>query len=305
MKHHLLRHEAVLLGVVIAAFAVLSMNSPFFLAADNLLNQAKLSTELGLIAIAMTFVIVSGGIDLSVGSIMGLTAVILGYSAKVLGLPMAVSIPLALSVAGLAGLFNGLLITRFALPPLIATLGTLALYRGLAEGISQGRSLRGFPAWFTAFGNAEPLGVPVQVWVLVTAATVAAVTLGRTVFGRTVYAVGASEPAARFSGLATQRARLIVYTGSGLAAGLAGVLFVSRVATTRSDMGSGMELDAITAVVLGGTSIFGGKGTVIGTILGLTLIQSLRSGLAIIGVRGDSTVIAIGAILIVAARAGR
>ena len=256
--------------------------------------------ELGLISLTMTFVIVTGGIDLSVGSILGLGAIMVGVFWKNVGLPLPLAMVLAVGVGGLCGLGNGLIITRFRVPPLIATLATLALYRGLAEGISQSRSVRGYPEWFFHLGQGDTAGVPTQVWILLLAAVAAAVILGRTTFGRATYALGANETAARFSGVAVDRTKLLIYTASGLASGLAAVIFVSRVSTTRSDMGTGLELDAVTAVVLGGTSIFGGRGTIVGTVLGLVLIQALRNGLALAGVKGDGTIVVIGAILILA-----
>jgi rhamnose transport system permease protein len=195
-------------------------------------------------------------------------------------------------------LVNGIIITRFGVPPLIATLATLALYRGLAEGISQARSVRGYPDWFFMLGQGEFLGVPVQLWVFAALAVVAAVILGLSTFGRATYAIGSNAIASRFSGLGVDRALLLIYTASGLVAGLAAVIFVSRVSTTRSDMGTGLELDVITAVVLGGTSIFGGRGTIIGTLLGLVLMQALKNGLALAGVKGDGTIVVIGAVLI-------
>ena len=203
-------------------------------------------------------------------------------------------------IAGFAGLINGLIITRFSVPPLIATLATLALYRGLAEGISQARSVRGYPEWFFVLGQGEVLGVPTQLWIFGLCAVIAAFILGYTTFGRATYAIGANEVAARFSGIAVDRTKLLIYGASGLISGLAGVIFVSRVSTTRSDMGTGLELDVITAVVLGGTSIFGGRGTIIGTVLGLILMQAMKNGLALAGVKGDGTIVVIGIVLILA-----
>ncbi|WP_415082802.1 ABC transporter permease [Labrys sp. (in: a-proteobacteria)] len=294
----LLRHEAILALLLVVVLVFLAQSSDRFLTVDNLLNQARLMTEIGLIALAMTFVIVTGGIDLSVGSIVGVVAIVLGVLWQNLGLPLPVAIVLALALGTLCGVVNGLIITRFKVPPLIATLATLALYRGLAEGISQARSVRGYPDWFLVLGQGQVLDVPVQVWLLVLAAIVAACVLGLTVFGRATYAIGSNEIAARFSGLAVDRTKILIYGASGLCASLAGVIFVSRVTTTRSDMGSGWELDAITAVVLGGTSIFGGRGTIIGTVLGLALMQALKNGLLLQGYKGDSTIILIGTALI-------
>jgi rhamnose transport system permease protein len=298
LRSLLLRHEAILGALLILALVILAFQSDRFFTTDNLLNQGRLMAEVGLVALAMTFVIVTGGIDLSVGSILGLVAILLGVFWQKLGIPLPLAMILGILVGGVAGLVNGLIITRFGVPPLIATLATLALYRGLAEGISQARSVRGYPEWFFTLGQGEVLGVPTQLWVFAILALVAAIILGLSTFGRATYAIGSNAIASRFSGLSVDRSLLLIYTASGLVAGLAAVIFVSRVSTTRSDMGTGLELDVITAVVLGGTSIFGGRGTIIGTLLGLMLMQALKNGLALAGVKGDGTIVVIGAVLI-------
>ena len=299
-----LRHEWILAALTIAALAILASQTDKFFTSDNLLNQGRLMAEVGLVALAMTFVIVTGGIDLSVGSILGLTAILLGVFWKNMGMPLPAAMLAAIACGTLAGFGNGLIITRFKVPPLIATLATLALYRGLAEGISEARSVRGYPEWFFFFGQGEVLGVPFQLWLLIIAAIIAAVILGATPFGRATYAIGANETAAHFSGIRVAATKLWIYTAAGFLSALAAVVFVSRVTTTRSDMGTGLELDVITGVVLGGTSIFGGKGTVIGTVLGLVLIQALKNGLALSGVKGDGTIVVIGVVLIGAILAG-
>ena len=300
MTATLLRHETVLALLVCLALASLAFLSDRFFTPENLLNQGRLMSEVGLVALAMTFVIVTGGIDLSVGSILGLSAILLGVFWHNVGLPLPAAIALALVCGTLAGLVNGAIITRFRVPPLIATLATLALYRGLAEGISQARSVRGYPEWFFFFGQGEMLGVPFQLWVLALATVVCAIILGLTPFGRATYAIGANETAARFSGIRVDATKLWIYAGAGFLSAIAAVIFVSRVTTTRSDMGTGLELDVITGVVLGGTSIFGGRGTIIGTALGLALIQALKNGLALSGVKGDGTIVVIGIVLIIA-----
>jgi rhamnose transport system permease protein len=292
------RHETILALLVVVALVVLDRQSDRFFTVDNLFNQGRLMTEVGLVAIIMTFVIVTGGIDLSVGSILGLTAILIGVFWKNLGLPLPVAIGLGLVVGTLAGFLNGVIITRFRVPPLIATLGTLALYRGIAEGISQARSVRGYPEWFYVLGQGQVFGVPTQLWLLGLVALLAAIVLGWTTWGRATYAIGSNEVAARFSGLSVDATKMAIYSASGLAAAAAAAIFVSRVSTTRSDMGTGIELDAITAVVLGGTSIFGGRGTIVGTLLGLILIQALKNGLSLAGVKSDGTVVLIGAVLI-------
>lgn len=299
LRNLLFRHETILGLLLVLALIMLAFQSDRFFTTENLLNQGRLMAEVGLVALAMTFVIVTGGIDLSVGSILGLVAILLGVFWQNIGLPLPLAMFLGVVAGGVAGFVNGLIITRFGVPPLIATLATLALYRGLAEGISQARSVRGYPEWFFVLGQGEFLGVPVQLWIFGLCALVATVILGLSTFGRETYAIGSNAVASRFSGLKVDRALLLIYTASGLIAGLAAVIFVSRVSTTRSDMGTGLELDVITAVVLGGTSIFGGRGTIIGTLLGLMLMQALKNGLALSGVKGDGTIVVIGAVLII------
>ncbi|OED44660.1 ABC transporter permease [Chromatiales bacterium (ex Bugula neritina AB1)] len=294
----ILSHEGVLLIILVASLFVLSTQTDKFLTTDNLLNQCRLMAEVGLVALPMTYIIITGGIDLSVGSILGLCAIVLGVAWKNYGVPLELAIVVCVLTGALAGAVNGWFITRVGVPPLIMTLATLALYRGLAEGISQSRSVRGYPEWFYQFGQGAFYGIPAQLWLLVAALLVTAFVLSRTVFGRALYAIGHNETGARYSGLPVDRYKMMIYTVSGLMAGLAAFIFVSRVSTTRSDMGTGLELDVIAAVVLGGTSIFGGTGTIIGTALGVVLIQLLKNGLALTGVKGDATIMVIGLVLI-------
>lgn len=293
-----LGREGILFLIMLAAVAFLSWRSDKFLTTDNIINQLRLVAEIGLIALPMTYIIVTGGIDLSVGSIVGLCAILLGHSWQNWGFPLEIAIVFSLSIGMLAGLLNGLMIVYVRVPPLIMTLATLTFYRGLALGISEARSVRGYPDWFFSIGQGQLLNIPVQLWILGFAIIITAVILARTVFGRTLYAIGNNETAARFSALPVDRVKLMIYTFSGFMAGLAAWVFVSRVTTTRSDMGSGWELDAIAAVVLGGTSIFGGSGSIIGTIFGLILIQLLKNGLSLSGVTTDATIMVIGVVLI-------
>jgi len=181
---------------------------------------------------------------------------------------------------------------------LIVTLATLAIYRGLSLGISESRSVHGFPDSFAFWGSGDIAGVPVQVYVLVAVLVISILVLAGTPMGRCIYAIGNNETAARFAGLRVGRIKLIAYTLSGLMAGVAGFIFTSRVTSTRADAATGLELDVIAAVVFGGTSIFGGRGTILGTALGVVIIQLLKNGLQLAGIRGEATVILIGAVLI-------
>src|SRR3954452_11736182 len=194
--NRVMRHEVILAALLIAALIVLAGQSEHFWTGDNLLNQGRLMAEVGLVALPMTFVIVTGGIDLSVGSIFGLSAILLGVFWQNMGMPLPVAMVAAILVGGIAGLGNVFIITRFKVPPLIATLATLALYRGLAEGISQARSVRGYPEWFFYFGQGEFLGVPLQLWILLVFTVIATIVLGLSSFGRAVYAIGSNAVAA-------------------------------------------------------------------------------------------------------------
>ncbi|MEQ8676280.1 MAG: ABC transporter permease [Aggregatilineales bacterium] len=298
LRNLVLSQEGVLFIIMVIAIVVLASRTDLFLTTGNLLNQGRFLAEVGLVALPMTFVIITGGIDLSVGSTFGLSAIMVGYSWDVWGLPLELTIFVALIVGAMAGFFNGWFIVRLRVPPLIMTLATLALFRGLAQGISEARSVRGYPDWFYTLGQGEVLGVPTQLWLLVVATIISGIILARTTFGRSLYAIGNNEVGARFSGLPVNRYILMIYTFSGMMAGLAGYVFVSRVSTTRSDMGAGLELDVIAAVVLGGTSIFGGTGSIVGTVIGMVLIQLLKNGLALSGTTSDATIVVIGTVLI-------
>lgn len=300
LKNLILSQEGVLFVILVITIILLTASNENFLTTQNLYNQGRLLAEVGLIALPMTFIIITGGIDLSVGSILGLSAIMVGYTWENLGMPLEVAIVVAIVISCLAGFLNGLIIVRVNVPPLIMTLATLAFYRGLAQGISEARSVTGYPEWFFGLGQGTILGIPTQLWVLAIAIVISAIVLGRTTFGRTLYAMGNNVVGARFSGLPVERVTLAIYTFSGLMAGISGVIFVSRFTTTRSDMGSGLELDAIAAVVLGGTSIFGGKGSIIGTVIGLVMIQLLRNGMAINNITSDATIVVIGSVLIFA-----
>lgn len=297
LKSLILSQEGILFICLILAFGILSQFNSNFLRLENLLNQGRLLSEVGLVALPMTYIIITGGIDLSVGSILGLCAILLGVFWQA-GVPLPWVLPLVLGVGILAGLLNGFMVVWLNVPPLIMTLATLALYRGLAQGISQAKSVRGYPEWFYIFGQNNILGLPTQLWLLFIGIVLSAIILARTTFGRSLYAIGNNAVGARFSGLPINRVMMTIYGFSGFMAALAAIVFVSRVTTTRSDMGTGLELDAIAAVVLGGTSIFGGKGTIMGTVIGLVLIQVLKYGLQLANVTNDATIIVIGSALI-------
>jgi len=292
--------EMVLLAVLIMLVVVMALIEPLFLSVGNLLNTSRFFVEVGLMALGMTLIIITGGIDLSVGSNLALVSVAVGFSFAA-GLPLPLAILFGLVVGVAAGFFNSVFITFLDLHPLVVTLGTFALFQGLAYGLSGAQAVSNFPAWFAYFGQAYLLNVvPGQLIIFVVAVAVVWVILARTSFGRYVYAIGNNEEAARFSGVPIRRVKIALYSGIGLLVGMAAVIYTSRVSTARGDSGLGLELDVISAVVLGGASIYGGSGTIGGTVLGVLIIATLRNGLILAGVPSTWQLFILGILLLVA-----
>ncbi len=291
------RQECVLLGLLIGTLLLAGRLSPDFLTSRSQLELSTHVWELALLAIPMTLIILTAGIDLSVGSTMALCAVVFGIAVHA-GLPPLVAALLSLLVGGGAGALNGIFVAKLRVHPLIVTLATLAAYRGIAEGISLGRPFSGFSDSFTFLGQGSILGFPVPGIVFLIVLAVAAVMIGGTPLGLSLSAIGFNETAARYSGLAVARIKLLLYTSSGLAAGMAALLFVARRNTAKADIGTGMELDVITAVVLGGTSIFGGRGRLFGTVLGVLLIHEVREFVSWQWNRDELNLVVVGTLLI-------
>ena len=288
-----------LLAFEIAVFALIGTN---FLSLANAFEVLRLSVEIGLLAVALTPVITSGGIDLSVGSLMGLSAVVFGKLWRDGGLPIGLAAAATLCVGALAGSLNGLLITRGRIPALIVTLGSFSMFRGLAEGLTGGvDNFTDFPESFLFLGQGYSLGgIPTQVPFFIVVATAFWVLLHRTTIGRGLVAVGFSPEGARYAGLPVERLIALVYLLSGLVASLAAVIYVAHLGQAKADAGTGYELAAITAVVLGGTSIFGGRGSVPGTILGLFAIAVLQNGLRLADLPAELAGVLTGTLLLVA-----
>jgi ribose/xylose/arabinose/galactoside ABC-type transport system permease subunit len=275
-----LRHESVLLAVIAAEWLAFNAVGPRFATVDNQFDILRHSVEIGLLALVMTPVILTGGIDLSVGSLLGLSAVVFGKLWRDGGLPVPAAAALTLGLGTLAGGLNATLITVLRLPPLIVTLGTYSLFRGLAEALTHGvDTFTNFPASFLQLGQERWLGLPAQAPVFVLVAAGMWVLVHRTVLGRSFRAIGHAPEGARFAGLPVERRLALAYMLAGTVAALAAVIYTARLGQARADAGTGYELFAITAVVLGGTSIFGGTGTVHGTLLGVAAIAILNNGL--------------------------
>jgi rhamnose transport system substrate-binding protein len=272
--------QFVLAGLLLLEIAVFSLVGGNFFSPENFFEIQRLSVELGLLALAMTPVIVTGGIDLSVGSLMALSAVLMGMMWHDAHMPIWLAAIAAVLIACAAGALNALLITRLRIPPLIVTLGSYSLFRGLAEGITRGVvTYTKFPRSFVFLGNGYFGPLPAQVVLLAIAAAAFWLLLHRTTIGRALSAIGYSPEGARHAGIPVERRVALAYILSGLCAGLAAVVYVAHVDQAKADAGTGYELMAITAVVLGGTSIFGGRGSIAGTIMGLFAIVILQNGL--------------------------
>ena len=297
----LLRFESLLIAVLVLECLIFTRTGTNFATQGNALEILKFSVEIGLLALVMTPVILTGGIDLSVGSLLGLCAVCFGKFWRDAGLDWPVAAALTLGIGALAGGVNALLITRLRLPPLIVTLGSFSLFRGLAEALTRGTdNFTGFPPDFLAFGQGYYGGViPAQVPVFVVMAVAVWLLVHRTTFGRSCRAIGFSPEGARYAGLPVERRIALAYVLSGVVAALAAMIYVARVGQAKADAGTGYELLAITAVVLGGTSIFGGIGTVQGTLLGVATLAVLKNGLQLSDQPSELAGILTGALLLV------
>jgi rhamnose transport system substrate-binding protein/rhamnose transport system permease protein len=293
--------EWILLLALVAETALFAVIAQNFFTLGNFFEIVRLSVELGLLAIALTPVIVSGGIDLSVGSMMGLAAVLFGAAYRDWGLPVAGAVAVALLAGCAGGALNALLIAHVNIPPLIVTLGTLSLFRGIAEGLTRGAvNYTDFPASFLSLGQGYLWGVvPTQLLLFVPILIGYAVLLHRSVAGRAWYVIGFTPAGARYAGVPVRRRVATLYLLSGLMSAVAAIVYVAHLGQAKSDAGSGYELDAITAVVLGGTSVFGGRGTLWGTVLGLFALSVLRNGLHLAALPSELTGVLTGTLLVV------
>lgn len=292
------RDAGTLLGLILigTVFAVLS---PSFLTGPNLLNVLQQSSINACIALGMTLVIISGGIDLSVGPVAALTAV-LGAAMMVAGVPFIFAVAAALCIGMLCGFVNGALIAWGGLQPFIVTLGGLSLYRALALIFTGGQPIFGLPDAFRAFTNGTLLGVPNPVVIVAVLAICAWVILNKTPLGEYFMAVGGSPEAARIAGVPVTLTKLAAYMISGLMASVAAMILVGRLGAAEPTMGTLWELDAIAASAIGGASLMGGRGSIIGTLIGCVILGTLRNGLTLLNVQAFYQLLATGIIIIVA-----
>ncbi len=300
--------KVVAFAVLILLLAFFSIFAPNFAAWNNMVNIMQATAVNGVLGVAVTFVIISGGIDLAVGTMMTLTAVMAGLILTNLGMPMAVGVVGAMLSGAVMGAISGFTIAKLKIPPFIATLGMMQIARGLALVFSGAK-----PIYFNSTPNYNlispessitnlipGLEVPNGVFVMFGVAIIASIILTRTIFGRYVFALGSNEEAARLSGMNVDFWKITTYALSGLICGVAGLLVSSRLNSAQPALGLGYELDAIAAVVIGGTSLSGGRGTILGTIIGAFIMSVLTNGLRVMGVQEEWKIVVTGVIIIVA-----
>jgi ribose transport system permease protein len=285
------------LAILVVVMATLS---PYFLSVSNFLNILLATATIGVLAIGATFVISSAGIDLSVGSVLGFSGVAGCLLMSSWGLPWPLGIIACIGAGAFAGFANGFLITRGQIPPFIVTLGMLGVARGFGLVLTNGLPIYGLPDPILYLGQGRPFGVPTPVIVLIAAAVIAHVVLMHTRFGLYTQVIGDSETAARAMGVRVERQKVYLYTLSGALAGLAGLLFSARVNAGDPTAGLNYELTAVTAAIIGGTNLFGGRGSVIGTIIGALIMGVLQNGLNLLAVPSFYQQMAIGAVLVLA-----
>ena len=284
-----------LLGLCVVLWAL----TPHFLTVSNLLNVAEQAAIIAIVAVGMTFVIITGGIDLSVGSVLAFAGVVMASTLQA-GVPVPVALAVALGTGLCCGLVNGALITVGRLPPFIATLGMMSVARGTALMFTEGRPVSGFSGGFRSLATGELVGIPVSVIIMVGVYVVAHFVLTRTKLGRYTYAIGGNEEAALLSGVNVKLYKAAVYGISGMLSGLAAVILTARLNSAQPIAGMMYELDAIAATVIGGTSLLGGEGTVVGTLIGALIMAVLRNGLNILGVSSFVQQVVIGSVIIAA-----
>jgi len=286
----------------LAALCILfGLSTPAFLTARNLLNVIDQLTVLGIMALGMTAVIVIGGIDLSVGSVLALSMMVMGWLSNVYGIPMQLAIVAALGTGGVCGMTSGLLITRANLPAFIATLAVMSIARGLANMVTDGSQIVGYVGWFSNLSVVRYGGVisaTVALFLLLTMA--AFVFMKYRAGGRALYAIGGNPEVARLAGIPVKRVTVLVYTACGVLAGLAGVVMSTRLDSSQPSGGLGYELDTIAAVVIGGASLSGGIGSIWGTVMGVLTIGVLRNGLNLLGVSPFVQQVVIGGVIVLA-----
>jgi rhamnose transport system permease protein len=292
------RWETLLAAALVVVLLFNISQSPVFLRTENLINLFVLHIEKIIVALIMAFVIINGEIDLSVASVMGLAACLVANLYE-RGFPLSVAILAGLAAGLLCGIINGFWVAYVGLPSLAVTLAGLVGYRGIAELLVEDRSIGNFPEWFNQLGQQTLIGpLPLSLVIFFGLLVIFGVVLHFSAFGRYVFVIGNNREAARYSGVRVRQVKMMLFVASGLIASLAGILYAARLGAVRSSTAEGFELDIITVVLLGGVSIFGGKGTLLGVSLSILLVLCLRNGMNLLSITGNTQSTVIGILLI-------
>jgi ribose transport system permease protein len=291
--------EAGIFLALLAICIITAVINPVFISRANLIDVGRTISFTLIVAVGMTFVLISGGLDLSVGSQIGLSGMVTGW-ALVQGLPVPLAIMMGIGTGFLIGALNGAVIVRFQIPPLIVTLGSMYIARGMVFVISRGRPFYPFPDSFKVMGQGTLWGIPFSVYFAFLMVAVGHYILNHTVFGRSVVALGGNEEATRVSGIHTRRIKNIVYIITGVCASFTGILMASRLSSSQAGAGTGWEMTVIASVIIGGTSMYGGSGSVIGTVIGAAIMSVLTNAMVLMNVSVYWQNILVGFIIILA-----
>ncbi len=291
--------EAILLVMLLLVFIGGDLSSPWFLNIYNLLDSTAIFSEISIMALSTALVIITRDIDISMASTMALSSLVMGLASHMLGLGAVPIVILGLLTGALCGAFNGFLVTRLNMPAIVVTIGTLSLYRGVAAGVLGNGKIADYPSSFTAIGQSYFLGlIPWSFITFIILAIVFVVLTHATTIGRQIFALGNNPEGARFSGIRINRLRFLLFTLNGLMSGLAAVFLTSRLGSTRPDIATGLEMDVITIVVLGGVSLMGGKGTISGVFMAALVIGFLRLAITLNNVPGNILIVFTGTLLV-------
>ncbi|MGF0237113.1 ABC transporter permease [Rhodococcus sp. IEGM1300] len=284
--------------LLIIIFVGITLIHPAFFSSANMLTIGLQASVNALLAIGMTLVIISGGIDLSVGTMMSLSMVVMAVATTSLGIPMPGAIVIAIGLSIVGGAVNGFLIAYGRIPAFIVTLGMLGIAQGIALKLSGGYALYGFPEWFDYIGNGELLGIPFPIWIVAVVAILAHLIFTQRPLGRYAYAIGASEESVRRAGVNVKRLKIKIYMFAGFTVGCAAIVLSSRISSAHPGIGLGYELDAIAAAVIGGASLMGGRGSVMGAVSGALVMATIRFALNVFGMDPFLQQIVVGVVLI-------
>jgi rhamnose transport system permease protein len=294
----LIRPETITLALLILATIAASLLSPYFASISFILESATYYGEYSIIALVMTLIIIAGEIDLSPAAMMALSACLFGYSYQ-MGVPIGLAMVVSFVAGALMGAFNGVFVLWLRLPSLMVTIGTLIMYRGFAQVIAGDKSISHFPQWFVGIDFREVLGIPVPVLIFVIASIILAYVLGATILGRQIYQIGTSEIAARHAGIKVRRIKFGLFIAMGLVSAFCGLIATSRLASVRYDLAQGAELQMVLIVMLGGTYIFGGRGSILGTFLASWLLVIIATGMTVANIPITTQLTVLGLLLVV------